>query len=105
MSSLRIVNTPGLPKASTRLHARGCRDNSHNRPRPRACRDMASCTPQESQVESCEHQDDANIHYQPFPESVSEEHQIYPDYDGYHRHHTKHDSLSAHFESPESADF
>src|SRR6266849_3739331 len=57
-----------------------------------------SWTPEESQVESGEHQDNANIHCQPFPESVSEEHEIYTDYDGYHRHHVKHDSyLSAHF--------
>jgi hypothetical protein len=61
---------------------------------------LAPCswTPQESEVESCKHQDDSNIHRQPFPESVSEEHEIYPDYDGYHRHHAKHDSyLPAHF--------
>jgi hypothetical protein len=61
---------------------------------------IATCswTPEESQVESCEHQDNANIHYQPFPESVSEEDAIYTDYDGYHRRHVKHDSyLSAHF--------
>jgi hypothetical protein len=57
----------------------------------------SSWTPEESQVESCEHQDNANIHCQPFPESVSEEHDIYTDYDGCHRHHVKHDSLSAHF--------
>ena len=57
-----------------------------------------SWTPEESQVESCEHQDNANIDCQPFPESVSEEHEIYTDYDGCHRHHVKHDSyLSAHF--------
>src|SRR3984893_18463547 len=57
-----------------------------------------SWTPQESQVERCEHQDDSNIHCQPFPESVSEEHEIYTDYDGCHRHNVKHDSyLSAHF--------
>src|SRR5580700_6967691 len=57
-----------------------------------------SWTPEESQVESCEHQDNANIHYQPFPESVSEEHEIYTDYDGRHRHHVEHhDYLSAHF--------
>jgi hypothetical protein len=53
---------------------------------------------QESQVERCEHQDDSNIHRQPFPESVSEEPEIYADYNGCHRHHVKHDScLSAHF--------
>jgi hypothetical protein len=56
-----------------------------------------SWTPEESQVESSEHQDNANIHCQPFPESVSEEHEIYTDYDGCHRHHVKHESyLSAH---------
>src|ERR1700674_5481273 len=60
-----------------------------------------SWTPEESQVESCEHQDNADIHCQPFPESVSEEHEIYTDYDGCHRHHVKHDSyLSAHFSPP-----
>jgi hypothetical protein len=55
-------------------------------------------TPEESQVESPEHQDNADIHYQPFPESVSEEREIYTDYNGYHRRHVKHDGhLSAHF--------
>jgi len=58
-----------------------------------------SWTPEESEVESYEHQDNANIHCQPFPESVSEEHEIYTDDDGYHRHHVKHVSyLSAHLE-------
>jgi hypothetical protein len=53
--------------------------------------------PEESQVESGEDQDNANIRYQPFPESVSEEHEIYSNDDGCHRHHVKHDShLSAH---------
>src|SRR4029077_3732208 len=45
---------------------------------------------EESQVESSEHQDNANIHDQPFPESVSEEHEIYTDYNGCHRQHVKH---------------
>jgi hypothetical protein len=40
-----------------------------------------SWTPEESQVESCEQQDNADINYQTFPESISEEHQIYTDYD------------------------
>jgi hypothetical protein len=54
--------------------------------------------PQESQVESCEHQDNANVHCQPFPESVSEEQEIYTHYDGRHRHDVKHNNyLSAHF--------
>jgi hypothetical protein len=52
----------------------------------------------ESQVESSEHQDYANIHYQPLPESISEEHEIYTDYNGCHRHHVKHYSYpSVHF--------
>jgi hypothetical protein len=63
-----------------------------------ASRTATSWTPEESKVESCEHQDDANIHCQPFPESVSEEHEIYTDYDCCHRHRVKHSSyLSAHF--------
>jgi hypothetical protein len=55
-------------------------------------------TSQKSKVERCEHQDDSDIHCQPFPESVSEEHEIYTDYDGCHRHRVKHVShLSTHF--------
>ena len=66
---------------------------------------VCSWTPEEFKVESSEHQDNANIHYQPFPESVSEEHEIYTDYDGDHRHHVKHDSyLSAHFSLPVTSD-
>jgi hypothetical protein len=64
-----------------------------------------SWTPEESKVESSEHQDNANIHYQPFPEPISEEHEIYTDYDSDHRHHVKHDSyLSAHFSLPVTSD-
>jgi hypothetical protein len=67
--------------------------------------DRTSWTPEKSKVESSEHQDNANIHYQPFPESVSEEHEIYADYDGDHRHHVKHGSyLSAHFSLPVTSD-
>jgi len=73
-----------------------CELRLHNRSKKGAV--APSWTPEESQVESCEHQDNANIHCQPFPESVSEEHEIYNDYDDWHRHHVKHDSyLSAHF--------
>lgn len=65
---------------------------------------LQSWTLEESQVESAEHQDNADIHYQPFPESVSEEREIDADDDGDHRHHIKHDSdLSAHFPSPSAA--
>jgi hypothetical protein len=54
--------------------------------------------PKESQVERCEYQDDANIRYQPFPESVSEEREICADDEGCHRHHVKRNTyLSAHF--------
>src|SRR5579863_4821364 len=57
-----------------------------------------SWTPEESHVKSCEHQDNANIHCQPFPESVSEEREIYTDYHGCHCHPIKYDSCrSAHF--------
>jgi hypothetical protein len=60
-----------------------------------------SWTAEESEVESSEHQDNANIHCQPFPESASEERDIYTDYDGCHRHRVKHSSyLSAHFNVP-----
>ena len=34
----------------------------------KGCVTPCSWTPQESQVERCEHQDDSNIHCQPFPE-------------------------------------
>ena len=39
-------------------------------------------TREESPIESCEYQDNANIHCQSFPELVSEERDIYTDYDG-----------------------
>jgi hypothetical protein len=75
----------GRPRAAIYRHAPGASDGS-------------SWTREESQVESCEHQNNANIHHQPFPESVSEEHEIYTDYDGRHRHHVKHHGYrSAHF--------
>jgi hypothetical protein len=54
--------------------------------------------PEESQVESSEHQNDADVHHQPFPETVSEDHEIDTDDNNYHRHHVKHDNyLPAHF--------
>ncbi len=40
-----------------------------------------------SKVESSEHQDNSNIDREPFPEPVSEEREIYGDYDGCHRRH------------------
>jgi hypothetical protein len=60
-----------------------------------------SWTPEESRVESCEHQDDANIHRQPFPESVFEEREIHTYDDGCHRRHVEHDNhLSVHLWPP-----
>jgi hypothetical protein len=57
-----------------------------------------SWTPEESEVESGEYQDDADICGKPFPESVSEEQNIYTDYDDCHRYDVKHDrNLAAHF--------
>ena len=54
--------------------------------------------PEEFEVKSHERQNNANIRCEPFPELVSEEPEIYTDYDGYHRRQIKPDSyLSAHF--------
>ena len=53
--------------------------------------------PEESQIECCEHQDNANVRGKPFPESISEEREIHSDYDGYHSEHVQRDcDLSAH---------
>jgi hypothetical protein len=41
--------------------------------------------PEESQIEGRKHQDNADIHDQPYPEPVSEEREIHADYDGDHR--------------------
>ncbi|MFZ1195315.1 MAG: hypothetical protein WAN49_07750, partial [Pseudolabrys sp.] len=58
----------------------------------------SSIATEKSPVESREHQDNANIHCQPFPEVVSKEREIHTDYDGYHHHHVNHYSyLSARF--------
>jgi hypothetical protein len=52
--------------------------------------------PEESQVEGYEDQNDANIHHQPFPDSISEEREIDTDYDSGHRHRVQRQSdLSA----------
>src|ERR1700683_2868996 len=57
----------------------------------KACR-AHSWASEESQIESREHQDDADVRYQPFPESVSEERDIQTDHDGYHCDQVKRDS-------------
>jgi hypothetical protein len=46
--------------------------------------------PEESQVESSENQDNANIHHQTLPEPVSKKPDIYTDDNGCHRHPVKH---------------
>lgn len=40
--------------------------------------------PEKPQVEGHKHQDNANIHQQSFPKSISEKNQIYANDDGYH---------------------
>jgi hypothetical protein len=45
----------------------------------------------EFEVASREHQNNANIHREAFPESISQEPEIHADYDGYHRRHVKRD--------------
>jgi hypothetical protein len=50
-----------------------------------------SSMPEESEVDSREHQNNANVYYQSFPESVSEERDIHADNDDYHCHHVKSD--------------
>lgn len=46
----------------------------------------------ETQVESSEYQNDAGIHHQPFPEAMSEDCDVYADYDGNHCRHVKNNS-------------
>jgi hypothetical protein len=77
--------SPSEPIASTRV------DEGMTPLRP------PSWTPEELPVDSSEHQHDADIHCQPFPESVSQEREIDTDDDGCHHHHVKHYGyLSAH---------
>jgi hypothetical protein len=58
---------------------------------------LCSRTPEESQVEGCEHQDDADIRDEAFPEAVSEEREVRTDDDGDHSYHVKNDRKFAHF--------
>jgi hypothetical protein len=61
---------------------------------------MSSWALQESQVESCEHQDNSYIHCQPFPEPVSEEQEINGNYNSYQQHNAEYDRcLFSHFRS------
>jgi hypothetical protein len=59
------------------------------------CRSMPA--PEESQIESGEHQHDAGIRHQPFQKAVSEEGKIRADYDRYHGDKVERDGqLSSH---------
>ncbi len=61
----------------------------------------STAAPKKSQVESCEHQHQANIYQQALPKLVSEERKIYTDYHGYHYRYVKYDSyLSTHLQYP-----
>jgi hypothetical protein len=64
-----------------------------------------SWTPEESEVEGYEDQDNANIHCQPFPESVSEEREIYTDDDGYHRRPVKDLDSDLNSQAPDERDY
>src|SRR5215831_6922183 len=62
-----------------------------------ALRRLRSWTLQEPQIERPEHQDNADVHYQPRPELVPEEQDVHTDHDGDQREHVKHDGCrSAH---------
>jgi hypothetical protein len=67
---------------------RGAPAQSRRKGRYRTC----SWKFKKSEVKSCKHQNNTDIHCQAFPESVSEEQNIHNDYDRYHRHHVKHAS-------------
>ena len=86
-----VPRKPG-PNRRPRFGARRCKLGMYSR------FSRLSWMPEESQIESREHQDNADIHHQSLPDSVSEERDIQADYDGYHRQCVKHASyLSAHF--------
>jgi hypothetical protein len=58
---------------------------------------MRSRTLQEPPVERREYQDNPDVRYQPFPELMPEEQDVYADHDGYKREHVHHGScLSSH---------
>jgi hypothetical protein len=75
----RIVDQVGNRRLNTRSPFTSWRSRTHEEP----------------QVERCEHKDDADIHHQSFPESVSEERKIYTDYNGYHHHRVEHPNYSS----------
>jgi hypothetical protein len=46
---------------------------------------------EESQIKGCKHQDDADVHYHPFPESILKEQKVYTNDNGNQHHNVKHD--------------
>jgi hypothetical protein len=54
-----------------------------------------------SQIESREHEDDADIRHEPFPEALPEEQHIYTDDNDYQHRNVKHDGCGfCHFDYP-----
>jgi hypothetical protein len=68
MSALIDSENPTNPGMLSLLFAKACRNSS-----------------EESEEESCEHQDNTNIHCQPFPKPICEEREIYAHYGSCHR--------------------
>jgi hypothetical protein len=88
--------TCARPSASTRRWQEGPRQRVPTgrcpvTPIARKRGPLSSRVPQESQVESRDHQDNADVRYQPWPELMPEEQQIYDDDAGCHHQNTKHD--------------
>jgi 1,2-phenylacetyl-CoA epoxidase PaaB subunit len=46
---------------------------------------------EESQIKGSKHQDNADVHYQPFPESILKEQQVYTNDNGNQHRNVKHD--------------
>ena len=89
---LHVVPAKARTNRTPRFGARRCKSGLYSR------FSRLSWMPEESQIESREHQDNADIHHQSLPDSVSEERDIQADYDGYHRQCVKRCGyLSAHF--------
>jgi hypothetical protein len=60
-----------------------------------------SATRSKEPQEGCKHQDNANIHHQPFPEPISKEEKIHTNDNGYHQQSDKHGRHAlCHFHPP-----
>jgi hypothetical protein len=97
-----FTRCPLYPSKQTSAEPLGCPLSAKSRHRAslfdHPVAPLRSWRHEESQVESSEHQDNANIHYQPLPEAVSEEDKIYTHYNSCHRQHVKHyNHPSVHF--------